>query len=60
MKVANPDRDIAPIPVPMSMRDGAWVADYRFPFPGTWKTILTVEGVGTSAIVTSAEISIRD
>ena len=44
----------------MSMRDGAWVADYRFPFPGTWKTILTVEGVGTSAIVTSAEISIRD
>ena len=60
VKVANPDRDIAPIPVPMSMRDGAWVADYRFPFPGTWKTILTVEGVGTSAIVTSAEISIRD
>lgn len=60
MKVANPGRDVAPIPVPMSIRDGAWVADYRFPFPGTWKTILTVEGVGPSAVVTSAEISIRD
>ena len=60
MKVANPGRDIAPIPVPMSIRDGAWVADYRFPFPGTWKTILTVEGVGPSAVVTSADISIRN
>jgi copper transport protein len=60
LKVANPGRDIAPIPVPMSMRDGAWVADYRFPFAGTWKTIFTVEGVGPSAVVTSADISIRD
>jgi copper transport protein len=59
LKVANPDRDIAPIPVPMSMRDGVWVANYRFPFPGTWKTILTVDGVGSSAVVTSADITIR-
>jgi hypothetical protein len=44
----------------MTMRDGAWAADYRFPLPGTWKTILTVEGVGPSAVVTSAEITIRD
>jgi hypothetical protein len=44
----------------MTVRDGAWVADCRFPFPGTWKTILTVEGVGPSAVVTSAEITIRD
>ena len=60
LKVANPGRDIAPIPVPMSMRDGVWVASYRFPFPGTWKTILTVDGVGSSAVVTSADITIRD
>ena len=60
LKVANPGRDIAPIPVPMSVRDGAWIADYRFPFRGTWKAILTVEGVGPSAVVTSADISIRD
>jgi copper transport protein len=60
MKVANPGRDIAPIPVPMSLRDGVWVASYRFPLPGTWKTILTVDGIGPSAVVTSADITIRD
>jgi copper transport protein len=60
MKVANPGRDIAPIPVPMSIRDGVWVANYRFPFPGTWKVILTVNGLGQSAVVTSGEITIRD
>jgi copper transport protein len=59
LKVANPGRDIAPLPVPMSMRDGVWVASYRFPFPGTWKAILTVDGVGSSAVVTSADITIR-
>jgi copper transport protein len=59
LKVTNPGRDIAPIPVPMIMRDGVWVADYRFPFPGVWKTILTVDGVGQSAVVTSGEITIR-
>jgi copper transport protein len=59
LKVGNPARDIAPIPVPMSMRDGVWVASYRFPLPGTWKTILTVDGIGPSAVVTSADITIR-
>jgi copper transport protein len=60
LKIANPDRDIAPIPVPMSKRDGVWVASYRFPFPGTWKAIFTVDGVAQSAVVTSGEIMIRD
>ena len=60
LKVANPGRDVAPIPVPMRMRDGVWVASYRFPFPGTWKAILTVDGIGPSAIVTTADITIRD
>jgi copper transport protein len=60
LKVANPDRDIAPIPVRMSKRDGFWVASYRFPFPGTWKAIFTVDGVGSSAVVTSGKITIRD
>jgi copper transport protein len=59
LKVANPARDIAPIPVPMSMRDGVWVASYVFPLPGTWKTILTVDGVGPSAVVTSADVTIH-
>jgi copper transport protein len=60
LKVANPARDIAPIPVPMSLRDGVWVANYRFPFPGTWKAILTVDGIGPSAVVTAADITIHD
>jgi copper transport protein len=60
LKVANPGRDIAPIPVPMSMSNGVWVASYRFPLPGTWKTILTVDGIGPSAVVTTADITIRD
>ena len=60
LKVANLSRDIAPIPVPMNTQDGVWVANYRFPFPGIWKTILTVDGVGRSAVVTSADITIRD
>ena len=59
LKVANPGRDIAPIPVPMGVRDGVWVANYRFSFPGTWKAILTVDGVGPSAVVTSADITIH-
>jgi hypothetical protein len=44
----------------MSMRDGVWVANYRFPFPGTWRTIFTVDGVGPWAVVTSADITIHD
>ena len=60
LKVASADRGIAPIPVPMSMRDGVWVGNYRFPFPGTWKTILTVDGVSPIAVVTSGQITIRD
>jgi hypothetical protein len=60
LKVANPGRDIAPIPVPMSTSNGIWVASYRFPLPGTWKAILTVDGIGPSAVVTSADITIRE
>ena len=60
LKVANPGRNIAPIPVPMNADDGGWVANYRFTFPGIWKTVLTVDGVGPSAVVTSADIMIRD
>jgi copper transport protein len=60
LKIANPDRDIAPIPVPMSVRDGVWVGSYRFPFAGTWKAFLTVDGIGPSAVVTGADITIRD
>jgi copper transport protein len=60
LKIANPGRDIAPIPVPMSKIDSVWVANYRFPLSGTWKATLTVDGIGPSAVVTSADITIRD
>jgi copper transport protein len=58
LKVANPGRNIAAIPVPMTMQDGVWVAIYRFPFPGTWKVIVTVDGIGPSPVVTAANITI--
>ena len=58
--VANPARQIAPIAVPMSLQDGVWVAIYRFPFPGTWKVIVTVDGIGSSAVVTAANITISN
>jgi copper transport protein len=60
LKVANPDRDLAPLAIPLTGRNGAWFAEYRFPFSGTWKLILTVDGISQSAVVTSADITIRD
>jgi nitrogen fixation protein FixH len=60
LKVADPGRGVAPIPVPTSMRDGVWIASFRFPFPGTWKAVVTVDGIAPSAIVTSADIKITD
>jgi len=59
LKVANPSRDIPPMPVEMSRRDGVWVADYRFPVPGTWKARFTIEGIAPSAVVASATINIQ-
>jgi hypothetical protein len=43
----------------MSTLDGAWVGNYRFPFSDIWKTILTVDGIGPSAVVSTAEITIH-
>jgi hypothetical protein len=44
----------------MSMDNGLWVCELPLPFPGTWKNILTVDGIGPSAVVTTADITIRD
>jgi copper transport protein len=60
LKIANPGRDIAPMPIPLTKRSGAWFANHRFPLSGTWKAILTVDGVGPSAVVTSGDITIHD
>jgi copper transport protein len=60
LKVADPGRGVAPLPVPMSIRDGIWVGSFRFQFPGTWKAVVTVDGIAPSVIVTSADIKITD
>ena len=59
LKVANPRRDIARYPCHEheQRRLGRKIS---LPFPGSWKAILTVDGFGPSAVVTTADITIRD
>ena len=58
LKVSNPERDLAPIPVPLKLCNGAWTADYRFPLPGAWKAILTVQTPDHTGVVTAGNITI--
>ena len=58
LKVSNPGRDLAPIPVPLKLWNGAWSADYRFPLPGAWKAILTVQTPDHTGVVTSGNIKV--
>ena len=58
LKVSNPGRDLAPIPVPLKLCNGAWTADYRFPLPGAWKAILTVQTPDHTGVVTAGNITI--
>ena len=58
LKVSNPDRDLAPIPVPLKPSNGAWTADYRFPLPGAWKATLTVQTPDHTGVVTAGNITI--
>ena len=60
LKVSNPDRDLAPIPVPLKPSNGAWTADYRFPLPGAWKAILTVQTPDHTGVVTAGDITITN
>ncbi len=60
LKVSNPDRDLAPIPVPLKPSNGAWTADYRFPLPGAWKAILTVQTPDHTGVVTAGNITITN
>ena len=59
LAVANPGRDIARIAVPLTRHQRSWTADYRFPLTGTWSAILTVDGIGPTAIVSAGDILIR-
>ena len=57
-KVCNPGRNVGGIPVPMTQRNGVWVARFRFPFTGDWKAVLTVHDDNPTAIVTSGDFTI--
>ncbi len=58
LKVSNPARNIGGIPVPMTQRNGVWVARFRFPFTGDWKAVLTVHDGSPTAIVTGGDFTI--
>ena len=58
LKVSNPGRNVAGIPVPMTQRNGVWVARFRFPFAGDWKAVLTVHDQSPTAIVTGGDFTI--
>jgi copper transport protein len=58
LKVSNPARNVGGIPVPMTQRNGVWVARFRFPFTGDWKAVLTVHDDSPTAIVTGGEFTI--
>ena len=60
LKVSNPDRGVAGIPMPLARRNGVWVADYRFPLTGDWTATMTVEERGRPAVVTAGDVTISD
>jgi copper transport protein len=60
LKVSNPGRDLAPIPVPMTQWNGGWSADYRFPLPGVWKATLTVQTPDHTGVVTAGNVTISN
>jgi copper transport protein len=60
LAVSNADRGLGRIPVPLTRRNGVWVADYRFPIPGVWTATVTVADRGQPAIVTAGDVTISD
>lgn len=58
LKVSNPGRGLAAIPVPMVERSRLWGARYRFPLSGTWKVTLTVQDQDLNAVVTAGSFTV--
>jgi copper transport protein len=58
LKVSNPGRGVAAIPVPMVERSRLWGARYRFPLSGTWKVTLTVQDQDLNAVVTAGSFAV--
>src|SRR4029079_19349533 len=60
LKVSNPTRGVAGIPIPLTERRGVWVGRFRFPSSGVWKAVLTVHDRSPTAIVTGGSFTISD
>jgi copper transport protein len=60
LKVSNAERGLEKIPVPLTKRNGVWIADYRFPIPGVWTATLTVDDPGQTSVVTAGDVTISD
>lgn len=58
LKVSNPERGVAGIPVAMTQRRGVWIGRFTFPFAGTWKSVLTVHDKSATATVTAGTFTI--
>ncbi|MFM6850494.1 MAG: copper resistance CopC/CopD family protein [Terrabacter sp.] len=58
LKLANPARGVAAIPVRLTARGGFWETRYTFPLSGTWKATLTVEDPGQRAVVAAADVAV--
>jgi copper transport protein len=60
LAVSSSDRGLGRIPVPLTRRNGVWVADYRFPLPGVWTATVTVADRGQPSVVTAGDVTISD
>ena len=60
LAVSSSERGLGRIPVPLSRKNGVWVADYRFPLPGVWTATVTVADRGEPAVVTAGDVTISD
>jgi len=58
LEVSNPSRGVGGIPVPMTRTNGVWTGQFRFPFPGDWKAVLTVHDRSSTAVVTGGTFTI--
>ena len=54
LQVSLPARSIDTIDVPLRNRAQGWRGSFTFPFPGTWRLTLTVEGVTASSTPVAA------
>jgi hypothetical protein len=60
LRVTNLDRGVDNLAIPLTRDNDLWVARYRFPLPGQWKALLTVDEAGGTAVLTTGTFTIRE